>query len=214
MSRISAYAALLAGCLAACSQPIDPPTAEPVAILSAYADKVPGKWLLLVDAAAANAAPEASGTRCSEFDSPLDLSRTFTGTAEATFRTVADDIHISDHPPSRAELASGGYTGVVALRVTRLHTSVKTDGLIEAHASADAEIDASIVVTKGGDRMVESTQSGKGEAERDAKLDCSGAATAVSAASGAAMQDMTRKLAEQFANSHAVRYSVPGLAPQ
>jgi hypothetical protein len=214
LNRIAAYAALLAGCLAACSQPIDSPSVESVTILSAYADKVPGKWLLLVDAANANAAPDAAGIRCSQLDSPLDLSRAFAGTAEATFKSVADDIHLSDHPLSRTELASGGYAGVVVLRVTGLRASVKTDGLLEAHASAEAEIDGSIEVTKGGERMVESNQSGTGDAERDAGLDCSGAASAASAASGAAVQDVMRKLAEQFANSHAIRYSAPGLAPQ
>jgi hypothetical protein len=214
LNRISACAALLAGGLAGCSQPIDSPAAEPVAIVSAYADKVPGKWVLLIDAASTNAALQTSGARCSDFDPPPDLSHTFAGTAEATFKSVADNIELSDHALSRAELASGGYTGSIVLRVTSLRASVKTDGLIEAHTSAETEIDGSIVVAKGGERMVESTQTGKGEAERDAGLDCSGAASATSAASGAAIQDIVRKLAEQFANSHAVRYSVPGLAPQ
>ena len=214
LNRNLACVAMLAGGLAACSSSVESPTADTAAVVSAYADKVPGKWVLLVDAAKANSPLEASGTRCSSFDDPIDLTQSLAGTAEATFKSVADDIRLSDHPLSKSELASGGYTGVVVLRVTDLHAHMKTDGLIEARTKAETEIGGSILVTKGAERMVDASERGTGDAERDAGLDCSGAASAASAASDAATQDMIRKFAEQFANSHTVRYAAPGLAPR
>jgi len=100
------------------------------------------------------------------------------------------------------------------LRVADLRASVETSGVVEARATAKTEIDGTILVMKAGERMVESQQSGSGDAERDAHIDCSGAGEAASAASDTAIQQVVEKLAEQFANSHAIRYSVPGLAPQ
>ncbi|HUO93928.1 MAG TPA: hypothetical protein VMU22_13455 [Rhizomicrobium sp.] len=200
--------------LAACSYPVEPPPADAVPVITAYADRVPGKWLLIVDASKATAALAAEGTRCSRSDYPLDLSKTFAETANATFRTVTEEVRLSDHALSKSEMVSGGYSGVIVVTVAQMRAHAKTDGLLEARASADIEIDGTILVAKGGERMVDSRQTGKGEAERDAHIDCSGAGEAVAAASDTAMRDVVGKLAEQFANSHAIRYSVPGLAPQ
>jgi hypothetical protein len=200
--------------LAACSYPVEPPPAEAVPVLTAYTDKVPGKWLLIVDASKATAALAADGARCSRTDYPLDLSKRFAETANATFRTVAEEVRLSDHALSKSEMASGGYTGVIVVTVADMRASARTDGLVEARASAEMEIDGTILVAKMGERMLDSRQSGKGDAERDAHIDCSGAGEAAAAASDTAMHDVIGKLAEQFANSHAVRYSIPGLAPQ
>lgn len=200
--------------LGACSYAVETPPPGPVDVVSAYSAKVPGKWVLLVDASKATAVLEAEGTRCGRADFPLDLSQSIARTTEATIRTMTEEVRLSDHPLSHAELASGGYAGVIVVRIESFHAGVKTNGLIEARASATAEIDATIAATKNGERLVDSRQSGKGDAERDAGLDCSGAAEAAAAASDAAVDEVVRKLAEQFANSRAVRYAVPGSAPQ
>jgi hypothetical protein len=214
LNRIFAGVLLSAAGLAACSYPVETPPAEAVSVLTAYTDKVPGKWVLIVDAAKANTTLEDAGTRCSQTDYPLDLSKTFTETADATFKTVADDVRVSDHALSRSELMSGGYSGVIIVSVSVLKASIKTTGVVEARAAAETEIDGEILVIKGGERMVDSRQKGKGDAERDTHIDCSGAGEAAAAASDAAVQEVVSRLAEQFANSHAIRYSVPGLAPQ
>jgi hypothetical protein len=212
LKRIVGVAAV--SVLAACSYPVESPPAEAVPVLTAYTDKVPGKWLLIVDAGKANATLEAEGTRCSESDYPLDLSKSFTETADATFKTVAEEVRRSDHALSKSEMASGGYAGVIVVTVADMRAHAKTEGLVEARASAETEIDGTILVAKGGERMVDSRQSGKGDAERDVHIDCSGTGEAAAAASDTAIRDVIGKLAEQFANSHAIRYSVPGLEPQ
>jgi hypothetical protein len=214
LSRIFlAVVALTAG-VAACTYPVETPPAEAVRVLTAYTNRVPGKWALIVDASKASTTLEDAGTRCSQSDYPLDLSRVFTQTADATFKTVADDVQVSDHALSKSDLASGGYAGVIIVSVSGLRANLKTDGVVEARAAAKTEIDGAILVVKDGERMVESRQSGQGDAERDTHIDCTGAGEAVAAASDTAIQDVVGKLAEQFANSHAIRYSVPGLAPQ
>jgi len=212
--RILISVALSATALAACTYPVETPPAEAVPVITAYTDRVPGKWALIVDAAKANAALEDTGTRCSQSDYPLDLAKTFTETADATFRTVAEDIRVSDHALSKSELLSGGYAGVIIVSVSDLKARIKTNGVVESRAAAETQIEGAILVIKGGERMVDTRQSGKGQAERDTHIDCSGAGEAAAAASDAAVQEVIGKLAEQFANSHAIRYSVPGLAPQ
>ena len=214
MNRIIAGVVLSAVGLAACTYPVETPPAEAVPVLTAYTDRVPGKWVLIVDAAKANTTLEDAGTRCSQTDYPLDLAKVFAETADATFKTVADDVRVSDHALSKSELMSGGYSGVIIVSVSSLKATIKTNGVVEARAAAETEIDGAILVIKAGERMVDTRQSGKGAAERDTHIDCSGAGEAASAASDAAVQDVVGKLAEQFANSHAIRYSVPGLAPQ
>lgn len=213
MKRLILSCAFLAGGLAGCSYQVATAPTPPPEVLTAYADKVPGKWALLVDASKATAALSAPGLRCDQFDYPLDLSKSFAETAEATFRSVADEIRLSDHALSHSELEAGNYTGVITLRVNGLRAEVKVSGVLNPEADATTDIDASILVTRAGTRMVDSSQSGKGEGQREAGLACGGAADAVATASGTAIEDVMEKLAEQFANSHAVRYSPPGLSP-
>ncbi len=210
--RISFCIALLG--LAGCSYQIDPQSPQAPAPFMAYADRVPGKWLLLVDASAVTAKPAIAEPRCDRFDYSMDFSKTFTQMAASTFEKVADDIRIPDHPLSHAEVASGGYTGVIALHVSAFHPKMKVEGMLDATADADAEIAGTIVVTKDGRRLVDASETGKGAGARDAGLLCGGGADAMSDASNVALQDLIRKLAERFANSHDIRYSVAGFTPQ
>jgi hypothetical protein len=167
-----------------------------------------------VDTEKASINPQAVGTRCSQFDYHADLSDSFERTSTVEFSRVADDIRPLDHPLSRAELASAGYTGVIALRISDLRADVKVPDLFGGQADASATIAGTITVTLGDQRLVDSSQLARGEAEREAGIACGGAAEALAAASNDAVQDLARKLAEQFANSHAVRNAMtPGLTP-
>lgn len=213
MSRLRASIVAVAGGLAACTYPVEPQTSEPAPVFTAYSDKVPGKWALLIDASRASAALQAEGLRCSQFDYPVDLTKSFVRTAAAAFKGVTEEVRLVDHPLSQSEFASQAYTGVIAVRVESLHAAVKVDGLFDATANADTEIAGTILVVKGGQRMVDTSETGNGLAQRDAGLACGGSADAVSAASDDALRDVIRKLTEQFANSHDIRYSVPSFSP-
>jgi hypothetical protein len=214
LKRLSACFACLAIGLSACTYPVESTTTEPEKVFMAYTDRVPGKWALLIDSDKATGALVGTGIRCDQFKYPVDFTKTVARIAEATFKTVGDDIRVSDHQLTKTELASGGYTGVIIVRIIDFRPKIDVDGVLEPHADATTEIDGTVLVTKGGQRMVDSSESAKGDSGRDAGIACEGAADAVSAASDQAVQDIVRKFAEEFANSHAVRYSVPGSAPQ
>jgi hypothetical protein len=200
--------------LAGCSYQIDPQSPQPPAPFMAYADRVPGKWLLVIDASAVTARPAIAEPRCDRFDYSMDFSKTFAQMAASTFEKIADDIRVADRPPSRAEVSSGGYTGVIVLRVTEFHPRMKVEGVLDPTADADAEIVGTIVVTKDDRHLADANETGKGTGTHDAGVICGGAADAMSDASNLALQDLIRKFAERFANSHDVRYSVPGFTPQ
>ena len=212
MRRLIAGLAALA--LAGCSYEVGNDAPEAPAPFLAYTNRVPGKWLLLVDAKAATAAPQIAEPRCNQFDYTMDFTKSFEQSAVAAFGKAADEIRFSDHPLNRSEVANGGYTGVIRLSVHAFRPRVKIDGFVDAAANAETEIDGTIIVSKGGETMVDASQSGIGKGARDAGPICGGAADAMSDATIEAMQDLVRKLAEDFANSRTIRYSVPGYTPQ
>lgn len=179
----------------------------------AYADKVPGKWALLVDTTQATTAVDMAGLRCSQSDYPLDLSQAFQSVALQTFKSVADDVRLSDHVLSQSEFAAGGYAGVITLRVVGLRAKGRVSGAVDAQADVHTEIDATILVTEDGRRLVDASETGSGDAAHNAGIVCGGAADAVADASNAAMQETARKLAEQFANARSIRYAEPGPGP-
>ena len=210
--RVSLCLALLG--LAACSYQIEQPSPQVPAPFMAYTDRVPGKWLLFVDASAITAHLGISQPRCDRFDYSMDFSRTFAKVAASTFEKVADDIRVTDHKPTHAEMSSGGYTGVIVLKVSEFRPRMKVDGILDVTADADAEIAGNILVTKDGKHLVDENEAGKGDGTHDAGLLCDDVGDAMSDATTVAMQDLIRKFAERFANSHDIRYSVPGYTPQ
>jgi hypothetical protein len=213
LSGLRACLVAVAGGLAACTYQVGINTAEPAAVVTAYAARVPGKWALFIDAERATATLQAAGVRCGQAGYPVDLTKDFTQTTADTFKTVAEDIRVVERPPSQAELVAKGYAGFIKVRVEDLRAKVNVEGIQDPTADAETEIDGTIVVVKAGQRMVDTGETAKGIAQRDAGLTCGGAANAVSAASDDALQDLVRKLAEQFANSHDIRYSVPSFVP-
>lgn len=214
MKRLSACLIWVAAGLSACTYPVESTTSEPAKVFMAYTNRVPGKWALLIDSDKATAALQVSQLRCNQFDYPVDYTKNVARIAETTFKTVGDDIRVSDHELTKSELASGAYTGVITVRITDFRPKIEIEGILEPHADATSEIEGTVLVTKGGERMVDSSETAKGDSGRDAGIACDGAADAVAAASDQAVQDIVRKFAEEFANSHAVRYSIVGLKPQ
>ncbi len=207
-------AAGMALVLAGCSYEVSNDAPEAPAPYLAYTNRIPGKWLLLVDAKAAIAQPAIAETRCNQFDYAMDFTKAFERSAMAAFGKAADEVRFSDHALSRTEFAADGYTGIIRLNVTAFRPRAKVEGFVDATAEAVTEIDGTISVVKGGRAMVDETQSGIGKGTRETGPICGGAADAMSDATVAAMQDLVRKMAEDFANSRTIRFSVPGYTPQ
>lgn len=213
MNRSVACAVALAAGLAGCSYPVEPATPLAPTPFNAYTDKVPGKWALLIDADKTGTTLAAVGLRCSQFDYPINLQKSFSAAAEAAFRSVTEDVRLSDHELSKAEIVSQGYSGAIVVRVTDFSAKLATEGAIEARAEADTEIAGTILVLKNNTRTLDASATARGEAQSDAGLACGGVGDAVAAASNQAVRDLARKLAEQFANSHDIRYAAPGSTP-
>lgn len=207
-------AAGMALALAGCAYQVANDAPEAPAPYLAYTNRVPGKWLLLVDARAATAQPAIVEARCNQFDYAMDFTKSFQQSAIAAFGKAADEVRFSDHPLNRAEFAADGYTGVIRLNVTAFRPRAKVEGFMDATADAVTEINGTISVVKGGQAMVDESQSGIGKGTRETGPICGGTADAMSDATIAAMQDLVRKMAEDFANSRTIRFSVPSYTPQ
>ncbi len=210
-SRIAPAAFVIA--LAACSHTVDAGNSVAAPVVTAYAEKVPGKWALLVDPGHARGDAQSDGLRCGLIKYPLDLETSFALTAASTFRQVTQDIRVKDHPLTHAEIASGGYAGTIALHIEAVRARIDVSGVVDASASATSEIDGTLAVMSAGRRLVDTGDTGSGHALRDAGLTCAGAADAAAAATNDALQDLVRRLAEHFANSHSVRNTASGFAP-
>ena len=159
----------VAGGLAACTYQVEANTSEPAPVVTAYSAKVPGKWALLIGTERATAALQAAGVRCSESDYPLDITKSFAYTAAATFKSVAEDIRIVDHPLSKSEFASEGYTGVIKVEVEALRAKLNVEGIQDATADANTEIDGTILVKKPASAW--STSARLGRERRNATRD-------------------------------------------
>lgn len=192
------------------SAPLAVPTPMPI---TAYTERIPGRWALVVDTDGASADVTPSGMRCEHFDYPLDLGTPLRQAGLEALGQAAAEMRVVDHRLSRSELESQNITGVVVLRLSNVHASADAGGLLTPSIHASVDLVAELAVQRDGQQIFESTETGKGEAVRSLGLTCSGADDALRSAAATALEDALRKLAERFANAPALRNPGSRFAP-
>src|SRR5262245_27540887 len=105
MKRI-AYLAFLA--LAACSYKAEVLDAPAYNVVSSYGNKIPGKWLLFVDAAPLDRPIKPSGLACSAQNFPISASHSFVSSAKQTIANLIEHVEIVPAGVSRDKLATYG----------------------------------------------------------------------------------------------------------
>jgi hypothetical protein len=201
--------------VSACTGSVDTAAVPAPAVITAYSARMSGKWALFVDASRAAGDVAVAGMRCNRTVVALHLERAVPRAALEAFRSVSDDVQASAAPLPAATLAEGGYAGAIAVVIRDFDVKDRVDGLMDATATADVRIDATLHVTRAGGAVLEADETGTGEASLASGFVCGGATDAVANATDAAITDVVRKLAEQFADSRALRMPDPVLrAPE
>ena len=188
--------------------------AEPVPvgafnIYSSYDQKLPGKYLLLVDAVALDKDVRPTGLECSAHTYPLALSDAFRSAAVQTMGNLVHEVELVTAPVGRDELAGRGARGMIVVRGEQLIARLRAvPGLWSATIETDVEIVSSIIVDGRNGRLLGATVSGTGRSEASAGGMCSGGATALGEAATQSMRQALTRVGEELSNSERVREGV------
>lgn len=205
--RSISLAALAALSLCGCAHQVQTLSAPELNVYSNYADKVPGKWALIVDDnGALTQNVHSEGLACAAHSFPMDLSSSFRQSVVATFQNLLGEADVVDHPIPLDSLSARGYAGEIEIKADTL--SVKLNfipGFWSATADADLELSAGLIATGPKGRLVGTRASGRGHESSDAGLACAGASVAIGNAAQKAMKDLLGELGERFSNAPQVR---------
>jgi hypothetical protein len=192
--------------LSACTYDVAPPAMPSMEVPVGFTDKVSGTWVLVIDSNVITAHIDPPGFACGAFDYPMDMNTTFQRTLTQLFRQVADEVAVSDHKLSPAELKAKGYAGQIEIGDLAFTPNVNFNQMsLSAKVSVSVELDATMTVRTPARTVLVKRFSADSGADSDAGLICQDAPKAITRAIGTAMQQIMVNSASAFGNARDIR---------
>ena len=207
LSRVLAPLALLI--VAACaSVPDAPPVAMPE-VVSAYTQKVPGRWALAVTPRQLDSQIEAPELACGGMTFAVALDGSMQRYLIEGFRQIASDVTPVDHVLSPDEMRAGGYAGqiVVGSAVVAPTVTFAQDGLT-AHVHSNLALSATLDVSGHSRVLLHRAFTANGISNVDAGIVCQNGQGGIGRAADSALQQIAVDAASAFADSPDIRLVV------
>jgi len=196
----------LTAALGACTYDVAPPAMPTLEVPSGFTNKVNGTWALVIDNQVLTAHIDPPGFACGAFDYPIDMNTTFQRSLVQVFRQVADEIVVTDHKLTAAELKSRGFSGQIEFGELAFTPNVTFNQTsLTAKVNVSVELDATMTVRTPGSVLLEKRLSADSGADSDAGIICQDAPKAITRSVGTAMQQIMVNSASMFGNSRDVR---------
>jgi hypothetical protein len=192
--------------LSGCAYKADPIAAPSYNVVTSFNEKVPGKWLLAIEAEPLNQTIKPSGMACAAHNFPLELSEAYKNSVLQTLKNVFEHVESLPSPVSGQEANRRGARGIIVVRGEEVRGRLDVQpGFWTANMKTQVLIVASTFVDGPGGRVFGTTVEGQGIADAEAGMMCEGGAKSLVDASTIAMRDNIRKIAEALGNSDRVR---------
>ena len=192
--------------LTGCAYKAEPVSSPAYNLVTSYTEKIPGKYLLFVEADALTQDIKTSDFNCAAHHFPLSLTSGFKGSVIQTLNGLFGEIEVVDSPVPVADLGKHGARGIVVVRGESINPNLRVvPGFWTASMESRFSIVASAYVDKRSGRVYGSSFEGNHTATTNAGAFCSGGSQALSEASQGAMKEVVRRIAEGISNSDRVR---------
>ncbi|MGD0187977.1 MAG: hypothetical protein ABSC25_22395 [Roseiarcus sp.] len=181
------------------------PTAANDTVIS-YAAKVPGKWIVYVDASALNQVVHPSDFRCTAHTYPLDFTVGLPASVRETMTNIVAQTQDSDTPVAGDLAMHQGARGVISIRGESVEALLRVvPGFWSASIATDVTVTAAVTIDGKGGRLFGKTLEGHGHGDTPAGLFCSGGADSLQQAADKAQHDLVRRIGEEIGNTDRIR---------
>lgn len=192
--------------LGGCSYKAEVPDSPAFDVMSSYGSKIPGKWLVYIDARPLDRPIKTSGYVCAAHDFPIHAAAAFSSSVNETLGNVMAEIEIVKSPVPRGDLARYGARGMIVVRGEDVRPVLDVKpGFWQASMETRSLVVASVSVDGPAGRLLGTTVEGHGNATAEAGMFCEGGAKAVANSIAQAMHDTMRKIGEAITNSERIR---------
>lgn len=197
---------LLGLLLSGCSYTVEPTSVAEFTAVTAFAEKLPGKYLYYAEGTELKRSITPTGVACSFHTYPLDLADTLANSSRRTLQNYVEDLEVVPSPATVETFDALGARGIIIVRGEDIDADIRAiPGFWENSMEAEVNVTASIQVDGPDGRLLGVTVEGDGNAKMPAGFACGGGADALKQASEEAMRETVRRLAEAVANSELLR---------
>lgn len=204
--KAQALAVALSLVLGGCAYKAEPMSVGAYNVYSSYGEKLPGKYLLFVDATALSREIKPVDINCIAHKYPVDMRAGFSGSVHKTFETLVEQIEVVEQPVSRDELGPRGARGMILVKGEALDGRLRVvPGFWTASVESAVEMSASITVDGKDGRLLGSTVAGEGNAQGNVGSFCDGGAKALTESAEKSLKQTVGRLGEALTNSERVR---------
>jgi len=200
--------ALLTLMLVGCAYKVEPVATPSYNVVSSYGEKVPGTWLLYVDAAQLDRPIKPDGYACSLHSFPLQLSSPFGSSIRQTLENVLQSVEEVPSPVSREQIRARDARGLIIVRGEEVRSHIEAKpGFWTPEMEGQVSIIASVAVDGTQGRLFGQTFEGQARGNASGGFACEGGAKGLASAAGTAMGDVSRKIGEAISNAERIRLS-------
>lgn len=208
MKKLLALSAALA--LAGCSYSVQPLSTKAVNIYSAYENKIPGRYALLLDGSLRNVQREIVPAThiCRAHRYPIMVGDSLALSVKNTLESVFEQVSEYEAAPSAETLTKLGLSGVILVKLDDFAPRLQcAQGFWSGTCSASTELSFGVTVRGRGGVLAATSASGSKTSDGEAAGACSGGATVIADSITRATRDALERLAERLSNSPKLRES-------
>uniref|UniRef100_UPI00356645E1 hypothetical protein n=1 Tax=Cohaesibacter celericrescens TaxID=2067669 RepID=UPI00356645E1 len=166
---------ILFAVLSGCAHPVEPASSPSFNNISSYTAKIPGKYLILIDAEYLTGTIKPSDMNCAAHNYPLDLRSSFKQSTLQTLRNVFDELEEVTTAVDAKEMKKRNARGLVVVRGESFNSTLRVQpGYWTATLESRFSIVATVSVDKPKGRVFGSSFEGIHVDSADAGLFCSG----------------------------------------
>lgn len=206
MWHASGCAALCAMLLGGCAYQAATIATPADDVVTSFSDKIPGKWLLYIDASNLNTTVRPDSLECSAHNFPLDFTTGFPASVRTTLPNVIEDTEDVPDPIPADQAKKQGARGIISVHGESVSANLHVvSGFWSANIATEVDISASVTIDGPSGRLFGKTFDGEGRGDAPSGLACDGGAKALQEAADRAQKELLRRMAEEIANSDRVR---------
>lgn len=204
MRWVGGLAAALA--LSGCAYQAEPLGIGAMDVVTSYSTKLPGKYLLYVEADALNQVIRPTGVACAAHSFPINAADGFAASARMTLENLVDSVQQIEAPIPLDQVRKQGARGLIVVRGENIEGQISVlPGFWSANIATEVQITASVTVDGPAGRLFGQTVDGRGKFEGPAGFACEGGATSMKTSAEKAMKEAVRRIGEGISNSERVR---------
>ena len=192
--------------LASCAHKEEPISSGSYDVVTSYSKRLPGKYLLYIDATTLNTTIRPRSVECAAHSFPIEGENGFSGSIRATLANVVETVEVVGEPIPADRLSARGARGLIVVRSENADGRIKIEpNFWGAAITSEIHIVATVTVDGAGGRLFGTTVEGIGRGDAPVGIMCSGGGISLQESTEKAIKDVVRKIGEGVANSDRVR---------